>query len=124
MGGIRLGAAELRFAQIVWANAPIPSGELVKICKEELDWSKSTTYTVLRRLCERGLLKNENGVVDVLVGEKEYYTQKSNAVVNTDFGGSLPAFVAAFTAGKRLSEEELDELQTLIDGFRRGKNDA
>ena len=124
MGGIRLGAAELRFAQIVWANAPIPSGELVRICKKELDWSKSTTYTVLRRLCERGLLKNENGVVEALVDENEYYTQKSNAVVNTDFGGSLPAFVAAFTAGKRLSEEELDELQTLIDGFRRGKNGA
>ena len=124
MDEIRLGAVELKFAEIVWANAPIPSGELVKICKEELDWSKSTTYTVLRRLCERGLLKNENGVVDVLVGEKEYYTQKSNAVVNTDFGGSLPAFIAAFTAGKQLTENELDELQTLIDGFRRGKNNA
>ena len=124
MDEIRLGAVELKFAEIVWANAPIPSGELVKICKKELDWSKSTTYTVLRRLCERGLLKNENGVVDVLVGENEYYTQKSNAVVNTDFGGSLPAFVAAFTAGKGLTENELDELQTLIDGFRRGQNDA
>ena len=124
MDEIRLGAVELKFAGIVWANAPIPSGELVKICKEELDWSKSTTYTVLRRLCERGLLKNENGVVDVLVGEKEYYTQKSNAVVNADFGGSLPAFVAAFTAGKPLSPEDLDELQRMIDAFRKGENDA
>lgn len=124
MDEIRLGAVELKFAGIVWSNAPIPSGELVKICKKELDWSKSTTYTVLRRLCERGLFQNENGVVKALISEKEYYTQKSKNVVELDFGGSLPAFVAAFTAGKRLSENELDELQTLIDGFRRGKNDA
>ena len=124
MDEIRLGAVELKFAGIVWKNAPLPSGALVKLCKQELGWSKSTTYTVLRRLCERGLLKNENGVVEALVGENEYYTQKSNAVVNSDFGGSLPAFVAAFTAGKELTDKELDELQTLIDGFRRGKNDA
>ena len=77
MDEIRLGAVELKFAGIVWANAPIPSGELVKICKKELDWSKSTTYTVLRRLCERGLLKNENGVVDVLVGEKNTIRKKA-----------------------------------------------
>lgn len=124
MDEIRLGTVELKFAGIVWANAPIPSGELVKICKKELDWSKSTTYTVLRRLCERGLFQNENGVVKALISENEYYTQKSKNVVESDFGGSLPAFVAAFTAGKRLSENELDELQTLIDSFRRGKNDA
>ncbi len=124
MAEIRLGAAELKFAGIVWASAPVPSGMLVKRCKQELGWSKSTTYTVLRRLCERGLLKNENGVVQALIGEKEYYTQKSSAVVEADFGGSLPAFVAAFTSGKKLTESELDELQTLIDGFRKGKNNA
>ena len=124
MDEIRLGAVELKFAEIVWANAPVSSGELVKLCKEELGWSKSTTYTVLRRLCERGLLKNENGAVTALLSEGEYYTQKTNAVVNADFGGSLPAFVAAFTAGKKLTEGELDELQRLIDGFRKGEPDA
>ena len=100
MEEIRLGAVELKFAELVWANAPIPSGELVKLCKQALGWSKSTTYTVLRKLCERGLFVNENGAVRVLIDRSGYFTQKSEAVVETDFGGSLPAFIAAFTAGK------------------------
>ncbi len=124
MDEIRLGAVELRFAEIVWANAPIPSGELVKICKKELGWSKSTTYTVLRKLCERGLFVNEDGAVRVLIDQNGYYTQKSEAVVQADFGGSLPAFIAAFTAGRQLSAGELDEIQAMIDAFRKGGDDA
>ncbi len=124
MEEIRLGAVELKFAELVWANAPIPSGELVKLCKQALGWSKSTTYTVLRKLCERGLFVNENGAVRVLIDRSGYFTQKSEAVVETDFGGSLPAFIAAFTAGKPLTQGEIDEIQTMIDDFRRGNGDA
>ncbi len=124
MEEVRLGTVERKFAEILWANAPLPSGELVKLCKKELGWSKSTTYTVLRRLCERGLFVNENGTVRALVTQSEYCTKKSETVVSADFGGSLPAFIAAFAAGKRLSGEELDEIQRMIDSFRRGERDA
>ena len=122
MDEFRLGAVELRFAGIVWQNEPLPSGELVKLCRQELGWSKSTTYTVLRRLCERGLLKNEDGTVKAIVSEGEYYSRKSKNVVETDFGGSLPAFLAAFTSGKKLSDNELDELQKMIDDFRKANS--
>ncbi len=124
MKDFHLGAVELRFAEIVWSCVPVPSGELVKKCKDELKWSKSTTYTVLRRLCERGLFKNTDGIVEEVITKEEYYAKKSAAVVNNDFGGSLPAFIAAFTAGKKLTDSEVDEIQNMIDNFRKGeKND-
>ena len=120
MEDTRLGAVEKRFAELVWSHAPIPSGELVKLCQRELEWKKSTTYTVLRKLCERGLFRNENGTVSVLMSREEYDTAKSRQFVAETFDGSLPAFLAAFTGGKRLSASDAAELQALIDRAKEG----
>ena len=120
MEDTRLGVVETRFAELVWRSAPIASGELVKFCEKELEWKKSTTYTVLRKLCERGLFRNENGTVSVLVSREEYDTAKSRQFVAEAFDGSLPAFLAAFTGGKRLSAKDSAELQRLIDEAKEG----
>ncbi len=114
-----LGAVQERFADIVWAHEPVASGELVKLCREELEWKKPTTYTVLRRLCEKGLLQNRDGVVTSRISREEFYAARSRQIVDASFRGSLPAFVAAFTSGKRLSAEEADAIQKLIDAARR-----
>ena len=116
---MELGAVQERFADIVWAHEPVASGELVKLCREELNWKKPTTYTVLRRLCEKGLFQNRDGVVTSLVSREEFYASKSEQVVSDSFRGSLPAFVAAFTARNRLTAEEADAIQKLIDAARR-----
>ena len=116
---MELGAVQERFADIVWAHEPVASGELVKLCREELNWKKPTTYTVLRRLCEKGLFRNEGGVVSALISREAFYSSKSRQVVEESFHGSLPAFVAAFTAGHRLTEEEAAAIQKLIDAARR-----
>ena len=118
MGDMRLGAVEARFAGIIWDNAPMSTGDLVKLCASELNWKRTTTYTVLKRLCERGLFRMENGVVETLISREEFYTRQSGEYVEEAFGGSLPAFLAAFTRGKRLSAAELEELQKLIDAHR------
>ena len=118
---MELGAVQERFADLVWANEPIASGELVKLCEKELAWKKPTTYTVLRRLCEKGLLRNANGVVTSLVSREEFYSSKSEQIVTDSYRGSLPAFVAAFLSRKGLSEEDAVELQGLIDAYRRGE---
>lgn len=120
MGDMHLGAVERRFAGIIWDNAPVSTGELVKKCAEELNWKRTTTYTVLKRLCERGLFRSENGVVEVIISREEFFTRQSGEYVEESFGGSLPAFLAAFSRGKRLTEEELEELQRLIDAHREG----
>ncbi len=117
----RMGAAETRFAEIIWACAPLPSGELVKLSGEALGWKKSTTYTVLRRLCEKGLFRSENGLVTVLVDKAGYEEGQSRQFVRESFGGSLPAFLAAFTARKKLTDSEIGELQRLIDEAKEGK---
>lgn len=114
-----LGPIESRFADIIWANEPVISGQLVKLCESELTWKKSTTYTVLRRLCERGLFQNADGVVTSLVSRDEYYAMRSEEFVEETFQGSLPGFLAAFARRKQLSEKELDALQALIDSHRR-----
>lgn len=114
-----LGAVQERFADIVWAHEPVASGELVKLCAQELHWKKPTTYTVLRRLCEKGLFQNQDGVVTSLVSREEFYASKSEQIVSDSFRGSLPAFVAAFTARNRLTAEEADAIQKLIDAARR-----
>ena len=114
----RLGAIETRFAELIWANAPLSSPELVRICAAELDWKKSTTYTVLKKLCERGLFENERGTVRVRVTREEYDSMQSAQFVDEAFSGSLPAFVAAFTAGKALTAEEAEEIRRMIDAFR------
>ena len=120
MEDTRLGVVETRFAELIWRSAPIASGELVKLCEKELEWKKSTTYTVLRKLCERGLFRNEGGTVTVLVSREAYDTAKSRQFVAEAFDGSLPAFLAAFTGGKRLSASDAAELQRLIDSAKEG----
>lgn len=119
MEEIRLGAVETRFAELIWANAPLTSRELVALCEKELDWKKSTTYTVLKRLCDRGLFQNENGLVTVRMSREEYHFARSEYLVQESFGGSLPAFFAAFTKRKNLSEEEIAQIRNMIDGMGR-----
>lgn len=114
-----LGAVQERFAEIVWAHEPISSGELVKLCEAELKWKKPTTYTVLRKLCEKGLFRNEGGVVTSLVSRDEFFRTRSVTFVNESFEGSLPAFVAAFISGRGLTREEADAIETMIDEYRK-----
>ncbi|MGF7144891.1 putative transcriptional regulator [Anaerotaenia torta] len=118
MAEYKLGAMETKFAELIWDNAPISSGELVKLCQKELTWKKSTTYTMLRRLCERGIFQNIEGVVSALMSKQEFHALQSENFVNETFAGSLPQFLAAFTLRKKLSEKEIDQLQRLIDEKR------
>lgn len=106
---------EGKFADIIWANEPVPSGKLVKLCAAEFNWKKSTTYTMLKRLEDKGVFANEGGMVSSLLKKDEYYAKKSERFVEETFAGSLPRFVAAFTRNKRLSDGEIAELQRLID---------
>ena len=114
-----LGEVQERFAKIVWANAPIPSGELVKLCEKELRWKKPTTYTVLHKLCERGLFENDNGIVRVRVSKESFYAAQSEQLINSSFNGSLPAFLTAFTAQKGLSDQDADEIIRMIEAYRK-----
>lgn len=114
MEDLKLGAIESRFADLIWANEPLGSGELVKLAAQELGWKKSTTYTVLKKLCGRGLFRNENGVVSAAISREEFCAMQSERFVDEAFSGSLPAFIAAFSTRKKLSEEELRELEELI----------
>lgn len=114
-----LGEVQAIFADIIWKNEPVGSGELVKICGKELNWKKTTTYTVLRKLCEKGLFRNEDGVVTSVISREEFYSAKSEKFVEDTFEGSLPAFVAAFMSRKTISKEEADEIRQMIDSFRR-----
>lgn len=111
----RLGEMEQKFADLIWENAPIQSGELVKLCSAELDWKKSTTYTMLRRLCERGIFENAGGTVAPLMTKEEFSVEQGEQFLNETFDGSLPRFLAAFTRRKKLSEKEISEIQKLID---------
>ena len=115
----KLGVIESRFADIIWNNEPVKSGELVKICAEELSWKKPTTYTVLRKLCERGIFQNIDGIVSSVISRDEFYAMQSEQFVNDNFKGSLPAFLAAFTSRNKLSEQEIEELEELIRASRR-----
>ena len=120
MGDFELGAIQERFADIVWAHEPIASGELAKICEKELKWKRPTTYTVLRKLCEKGLLQNQGGIVSSLIPREAFYATKSKQIVTESFRGSLPAFIAAFTKHQDMSEDELEEVQRMIDRIRKG----
>ena len=119
MSELRMGAIESRFADMIWENEPVPSPELVKLAERELSWKKSTTYTVLKRLCERGIFQNQGGIVTSLISRQDFYAVQSEKFVEETFSGSLPAVLAAFTTRKKLSEEEIAELQALIDQSRR-----
>ena len=119
MDDLRLGAVEAKFADIIWENAPLSSGTLVKLCGARLEWKKSTTYTVLKKLCDRGLFQNEGGMVTVLMTRQAFYARQSQRFVDETFDGSLPAFITAFTSRKKLSAAEVDEIQRMIDTFRK-----
>lgn len=113
----KLGPVELRFAELIWKNAPISSGELVKLCARELEWKKSTTYTVLKKLCEQGLFQNQGGTVTVLVSRQDYQARQSKQFVADTFSGSLPAFLAAFAQGAPLSQKDIADIRAMIDRF-------
>ena len=118
MNGVKLGVVEGRFADIVWENAPLSTKELVALCERELSWKRTTTYTVLKKLCEKGIFKTENSMVTVLVSRQEFEGMQSEQFVEETFHGSLPAFLTAFNSRKKLSNAEIDEIQKLIDRMR------
>lgn len=120
MSDYRLGAIEAQFADIIWKNEPLSSMELVKLCERELNWKKSTTYTVLRRLCDRGFFVNDSSTVKALISREEFYSRQSEEFVEDSFKGSLPAFLAAFTKNKTLSKEEISEIRRMIDSYEEG----
>ncbi len=113
-----LGNIESRFADIVWENAPLTTGELIKLCEKKLDWKRTTTYTVLKKLSERGIFENQSGTVVVLIGREEFYARQSERYIENSFHGSLPGFLAAFTSRRKLSEKEIEELQQIINENR------
>ena len=115
---IELGEIQEQFAEIIWDHEPIASGQLVKIADERLGWKKSTTYTVLRKLCEKGLFQNIDGIVTSVISKAEFDSAKSHKFVDDHVGGSLPSCIAAFTGRKKLSKKEVDEIQKMIDSFK------
>lgn len=118
MAEYKLGDVEMKFAEIIWENEPLSSGDLVKLCEEKLRWKKSTTYTILRRVCERGLFQNVDGEVTSVVSKMEFLSHKSEQFVEETFAGSLPGFIAAFTSKHKLNDEEVEELKKIIEGSR------
>lgn len=112
-----LSEMELRFAQLVWEREPLGSGELVTLCAQRFGWKKSTTYTVLKKLCQRGILQNKDAVVTALVSRDGYHQRQSRRFVEDAFGGSLPGFLTAFMGGKKLTRREAEELKALIDRY-------
>ena len=116
----KLGAVEARFAELIWANEPLKSGELVALCQQELNWKKSTTYTVLKKLCQRGLFANEGGVVRAIISREDHFAMQSEQFVADTFAGSLPAFLAAFTRRKALSPDEIAQIRRMIEDYGEG----
>ena len=121
MDDLRLGLVETRFADLIWANEPISSGNLVKLCAKELEWKKSTTYTVLKKLCEKGIFQNVNGVVTSLLSQKEFQSRQSKRFVEDTFSGSLPAFSAACAENGGLSDNDITEIRKMIDAYGGGR---
>ena len=121
MVNYHLAQTEMKFAEIIWDNEPITSGELVKICNDRLNWKSTTVYTVLRRLCDRGLFRNEKSVVTSLVSKEEFTSQRSKNFVWEMFNGSLPAFLTAFIGGEKLTAQQAEEIKKLIDSYSEEK---
>ena len=119
MADYKLGEIETIFADIIWDNEPLSSRRLAELAQERLDWKRTTTYTILKRLCDRELFQNEGGTVTSLVSREEFYARQSEIFVEETFHGSLPAFLAAFGSRKKFSDSEIDELQKVIDSMRR-----
>ena len=117
----KIHESEYRFCLILWANEPVTSAQLARLCKEALGWSRTTTYTVIKRLAERGVVRNENSVITALVSRQEAERSEIDELVDKKFGGSLPAFVAAFTRREDISDAEIDAVQAMIDRFRKEK---
>ncbi len=111
----RMGTVEARFAELIWENEPVASGQLVKLCEAEFGWKKSTTYTVLKRLCEKQIFTNQGGCVTSLLSREEFYSAQSRQIVEENFKGSLPSFIAAFTRSKKLSRQEAEEILRMIE---------
>ena len=118
MEDYKLGAIETRFASFIWDNAPMTTRELVDLCAKELQWKRTTTYSVLKKLCEKGFFKMANSVVTALVTKEEYSAAQSEKFVEETFDGSLPALVLAFGSRKKLSKKEIDDLQKIIDSMK------
>ena len=119
MTEMKLGAVEAKFADIIWNNEPLKPGELVRLAETELNWKRTTTFTILKRLCEKGIFQNKDRIVTSLISREEFYALQSERFVNDTFEGSLPAFLAAFGTRKKLSEGEVEELKKVIEGMRR-----
>lgn len=117
MEDLQLGVIETRFAEIIWKNEPVSSMELVRICEKELGWKKSTTFTVLRKLCQKGIFQNKETIVTSCMSQQEFYTRRSAKLVEDGFGDSLPAFLTAFTKQRKPSAEELAEIRRIIDSL-------
>ena len=120
MDDFRLGVVETRFAELIWAHEPLSSGALVKLCARELEWKKSTTYTVLKKLCDRGLFQNQDGIVTSIVSRQEFQSRQSRRFVEDTFSGSLPAFIAAFADGGNLTDRDISEIRKMIDAYGGG----
>ena len=116
----KLGVVESRFADIVWTHEPMSTGELVKLCEAELNWKRTTTYTVLKKLGEKGIFRLQDGIVTSLISREDYYAAQSEKFVSETFDGSLPAFLAAFTKRKSISRKDLEEIRRMIDSFEGG----
>ena len=119
MEDLKLGAVEERFAELIWAHEPLTSRELAELCQKELNWKRPTTYTVLRKLCEKGIFQNRDGTVSSRISRGDFLAMRGERFVSETYGGSLPAFVAAFTARNKFTAEEAEEIQRLIDEARR-----
>lgn len=113
-----LAETEAKFAELIWEHEPISSKELVELCEEKLAWKKSTTYTVLKRLCNRGIFRNENAVVSSLISKEDFYGGKSRQFVKETFGGSLPGFLTAFIGREKLTDAQIEEMKQLIESYR------
>ena len=115
MNEMKLGLVEAKFADIIWGNEPMTTKQLVQLCEQELNWKRTTTYTVLKKLCDRGIFKTENSEVTALMSKEEFYAIQSENFVNDTFQGSLPAFIAAFSKRKTLTTDEIQEIRKMID---------
>lgn len=117
MINVNLGEKGLLFARIIWKNEPLTSKKLTEICQKELDWKRTTTYTMLKNLCEKGICENKDGIVSSLISEEEFGAIKGDEVIEENFGGSLPKFLTAFTGRNKLSKKDIEEIQSLIDNY-------
>ena len=123
MSDFRIGSVESQFADIIWENEPLKTKQLVELCAEKFEWKRTTTYTVLKRLCERGIFKVDKSIITSLMTKEEFYTIQSEKIIDEAFKGSLPAFIAAFSSRKTLSKEEVQEIQEMINKYKEGNRD-